>query len=334
VPIKGIISLIENIGNIEKNYKELKKDNPEFSRFKLLKEAYKNFVKENKEYKLKKRELPKLVKLPKMIIKTLLNNFDHFGKQAEAAYEIGHAVELATAMEAFNLKQENKLSKAKEKLLEAIQQELFACHYLTDAHAAGHIRTPRQELYAYLKKKQSKFGKAINFSMAGLLEFTMHQEDNKNGVMVENKGENQLPWCTYGDHYCDDERNSKNRTHIIQAVENALKDIYETYQYGNQQKNDNYRTFIPIALTENQQPYPLLFKTQNNELLLQTRTENNNNPIYIRNWSLMKTTFFRCPKYLIMNMLDRKNGKRIENYLQRNTVEKSLVNNFKNKLAL
>ena len=63
-------------------------------------------------------------------------NFDHFQPQAENAYLTGHQLAIETAKEAANKTGPEK----RKKLMEALSIDAFACHFLTDCFASGHIR--------------------------------------------------------------------------------------------------------------------------------------------------------------------------------------------------
>ena len=66
------------------------------------------------------------------------NNYDHFLPYAKDAYLTGHQLAIEKAREASQYPQDPELRK---KLLhEAFSMEAFACHFLTDSFASGHIR--------------------------------------------------------------------------------------------------------------------------------------------------------------------------------------------------
>ena len=66
------------------------------------------------------------------------NNHDHFLPYAKDAYLTGHQLAIEKAREASHYPQDPAL---KKKLLhEAFSMEAFACHFLTDSFASGHIR--------------------------------------------------------------------------------------------------------------------------------------------------------------------------------------------------
>ena len=64
------------------------------------------------------------------------SNFDHFTPFAREAYEVGHDLALEKAREA-----SHAASESQELILqEAYSIDAFACHFLTDSFASGHIR--------------------------------------------------------------------------------------------------------------------------------------------------------------------------------------------------
>ena len=66
------------------------------------------------------------------------NNHDHFLPHAKGAYLVGHQLATEKARETSQYPQDPTLRK---KLLhEAFSMEAFACHFLTDSFASGHIR--------------------------------------------------------------------------------------------------------------------------------------------------------------------------------------------------
>ena len=66
------------------------------------------------------------------------NNYDHFLPYAKDAYLTGHQLAIEKAREASQYPRDPELRK---KLLhEAFSMEAFACHFLTDSFASGHIR--------------------------------------------------------------------------------------------------------------------------------------------------------------------------------------------------
>ena len=66
------------------------------------------------------------------------NNHDHFLPHAKDAYLTGHQLAIEKAKEAGNFCRSDK--DKRKRLHEAFSLEAFACHFLTDSFASGHIR--------------------------------------------------------------------------------------------------------------------------------------------------------------------------------------------------
>lgn len=179
-------------------------------------------------------------------------NFDHFGNEARIAYEVGHQIALKTALEANAEKDE---SCKHEKLITAFSQVLFACHYLTDLFAAGHIRTPRKALKDYLDACPSIPSQTAKRYVSGYFAKVMHDEDNVVGLRVDSpsypKG-----WDAFGDNCFFNIENGENAKRTIEAVKIALGDVYHTYCTG--EYSFLYKEYLPVpSLNKNHAP---LFK--------------------------------------------------------------------------
>ena len=179
-------------------------------------------------------------------------NFDHFGKEAERAYEAGHAVALATAAAAHGI--EDKESRARL-LVRALTQELFACHFLTDLFAAGHMRTPRKALvehvhqrmgHSFVDDNTTKMGVA-----AGLLAQAMHDEDNHEGLEVSSE-QHPDPWPAYGDHCYYEQASDANNTQMEAAVVAALGSVMTTFK--GEETSYDFTTYIPVPTANNRLP--------------------------------------------------------------------------------
>jgi hypothetical protein len=90
------------------------------------------------------------------------NNISHFsaGGTAASSYEQGHIGALSKAFFAGAGGQESRWQ-------EAMVEEAFAQHYLSDMFAAGHVRTPRQELKEwYQQNYPNSIGQFVNYLAA------------------------------------------------------------------------------------------------------------------------------------------------------------------------
>jgi hypothetical protein len=158
-------------------------------------------------------------------------NWDHFGDHAVAAYRAGHAEAVAMASA---IKASNKTTSQKQASLEkAYATTAFACHFLTDLFSAGHLRTPRKELYD-----------AIIPSVVGsLLSRCMHDEDSKNGLKVSNaRGET---WTAYGDKRLFDPRDKVNFAQVLQAVQVSCDEVYAAYVSGSSSASYEALSYVP-----------------------------------------------------------------------------------------
>ena len=100
-----------------------------------------------------------------------LNNLDHFGKDAETCYRIGHeaAIEFARTQHDLNI---------------AYGMNAFADHFLEDLFSAGHMRTPRRDLHAiFVKDVLSKVCRD-----SGFVYSSTRATARSNNVILQDKG--------------------------------------------------------------------------------------------------------------------------------------------------
>jgi hypothetical protein len=142
------------------------------------------------------------------------NNLDHFGEDALSAFQTGHQLAMQAALEASQI----EIEAARIKKLEyAFKLEAFACHFLTDQFAAGHIRTPRKALY-----------NQIGVHIGSLLSLFQHDEDGKQGLTVKN--DKQVSWKSYGDGHYFTDVSKDNQAHAIEAVKVASQEVYNVFK--------------------------------------------------------------------------------------------------------
>ncbi|MCE0722840.1 MULTISPECIES: phospholipase [Legionella] len=150
---------------------------------------------------------------PGRYLKLAMENYDHFIPNAQIAYLSGHQAALSQALKAreTGLRQDLELAYA---------MDAFACHFLSDHFAAGHLRTPRiqlaQEVYPSL--------------LGSLLASYMHNEENREGLHVHN--ENQEHWIVYGDFSYFNPANEENRNKLARVLQQSADDVFNTYHYG------------------------------------------------------------------------------------------------------
>jgi hypothetical protein len=163
---------------------------------------------------------------PGRYLQLTTEDYDHFGSNAWLAYTAGHQ---AAINEAIAAHQTNDL----KRLETAYAMNAFACHFLSDRFAAGHIRSPRVELPA--KVTPTIVGHAlVNY---------MHNEENAAGIHVHNsRGDN---WMTYGDHSYFNHKNDENRKQLNEALQVSAHEIFIAYLQGSNPNNNAMREFIP-----------------------------------------------------------------------------------------
>lgn len=190
----------------------------------------------------------------------LIDNSDHFSINAREAYHVGHTLAMNLAIEAGN---EQNL----EKLKLAYANDAFACHFLTDLFAAGHIRNQRGELETFLvdvlkfEPKQAK-------PLAGLLTGAQHEKDGNEGLNVQNgNGEH---WRAYGDGNFFAAKNKENREKVIAATQASADEIYYAYSHG-EIPDSPVEKLIPYAIPLN--PPPIYQIKENSLVLIQDTKE-------------------------------------------------------------
>ncbi len=142
-------------------------------------------------------------------------NWDHFCPWAWETYEMGHAAAVSQAIAAAA---QSDPAKQLAGLELAYAMNAFADHYLSDMFSAGHMRTPRKQLY-----------ETVTPSVAGsYCSRYMHDEDCAFGLKVENEaGDN---WTAYGDKRFFDPANGRNKDICVQAIKASAADIYASFQ--------------------------------------------------------------------------------------------------------
>lgn len=168
------------------------------------------------------------------------HNLDHFNQQAILAYKTGHRLSRLAAIDAHNIK--DAVLK-QEKLAYAYSLEAFACHFLTDHFAAGHIRTPRIEL-------EKQFDPVIG----SVLSLFMHNEDNNNGLAIA--GKSGKDWRSLGDGHLFEKDCEDNKNKADEAVAMAVQEVFEAYETGqmNELADSKVYDLIPEAIEKNYSP--------------------------------------------------------------------------------
>jgi hypothetical protein len=164
-----------------------------------------------------------------------LRNESHFAPGNWDAFQAAHQQALQTIDNALTNSVTNALGPIPA---EAIAQTAFGLHFLTDAFATGHMRTPR----------------SILGQQEALLSKVMHDVDNRIGLFVTN--DFNVSWRAFGDGYLDnrdsfqaallqrlpsttmDISQDANSRHIVAAVVAAMKQLHYQAQSHLQRLED------------------------------------------------------------------------------------------------
>lgn len=201
----------------------------------------------------------------------LIDNSDHFSKDAKEAYRIGHALAISVAREAGRLRQKNNLAVVPQgsslepdldKLKEAYALDAFACHFLTDLFASGHIRNQRGELETFFIS-QMHFGSWEAKRLAGLLTAAQHEKDGKDGLNVQDGCGNH--WRAFGDGCFFTSKNEENKQMVIAATQASANEVYDAYLNPDNLVSSKMEKLIPHATAANPPP---VYSVQGTSLFL------------------------------------------------------------------
>jgi hypothetical protein len=168
-----------------------------------------------------------------------VTDYDHFGHDAELAYQAGHAVAVQTAITAKHMAEgqieaTNQACRAPgvtvfsdclqqqavTTLKRAYAQNAFASHFLADRFAGGHVRTPLRQLH-------STRPIAVLGSLSGNM---MHNEDNRLGVVVRDAS--GQAWRAYGDDFYFSKQNLENRRRLKETLQLSADEVYQAFMRG------------------------------------------------------------------------------------------------------
>jgi hypothetical protein len=167
---------------------------------------------------------------------TLLEqNFDHFFPDSWLAYRAGHTLALRFAKLANELYQIGSHTLASRYIHTAYAVDAYALHFATDNFSAGHMQPPRRGL---IKLANSAVG-------CGLVN-DQHNEAGQYGIQVKNaRGD---VWTAYGDGHLADPANEKNFQLAIEASQESIKEIYQTYKTGEIPTKFFMQQIIPVPV--------------------------------------------------------------------------------------
>lgn len=194
-------------------------------------------------------------------------DFDHFGEHAWLSYQVGHDAAIAEAIKAGK-------DQSRSELEVAYAMNAFACHFLSDRFAAGHIRTPRVELATMVTPQVA----------GSLLASFMHNEENSNGLHVHN-GNNDY-WVVYGDRSYLNAESVDNRRILNEALQLSAKQIFAAYQSGQMTDDNAVFAFVPMPNetgdTANVDISPLFYWDQTQQLIFRRADMTN---VYDKHWT-------------------------------------------------
>lgn len=203
------------------------------------------------------------------------NNIDHFcqGGHALYAYLAGHIC----AMEEAVIQSKNP----SPDLTKAYALEAYACHFLTDMFASGHLRVERKLIVDY----------GTSYDVIGnYLTKLMHDEDNKLGLSVSNfacsikdnsdliyvlgnsiASVSDIPkideiknirkvWKCYGDKYLTHPDNQENLGYIGYVMQKSVDEVWKSFETGKVLKSKIVFYLPDFQYTEN---VPILDKENN-----------------------------------------------------------------------
>lgn len=174
-------------------------------------------------------------------------NMDHFGADAWSAYVAGHTAALERAKGLHG--RDPAAHPTVSQLRKAYAMNAFADHFLTDLFAGGHARTPRRALNDRPDTATSE---------SGYLAKAMHDEDNKNAVLFQSRGDESDTWLAYGDGYVRNTENQTNLTKAIAAVQRSADDVYDAFAKGSYDKTHAaMQELVPIVGDSNGQKPPV-----------------------------------------------------------------------------
>lgn len=227
-------------------------------------------------------------------VKLATNNFDHFGDDAKAVHEVGHNIAVAMASKAAKMPTPKERAKG---LLKAFTIELYACHFLTDIFASGHLRTPRKALWEQVTQNSNipfDYGKSV---IAGLLAKEMHDEDGETGVYVKSQ-QNPNGWKTFGDGCYFNDENEENEAQINETVKAALRDVFNAYlgKTLSEENKVSYKKYLPMVdetkVEEEDFAHPL-FKVEDGKVKVRKEVNNIHCTQYEDKWSPTATLLER-----------------------------------------
>lgn len=248
---------------------------------------------------------------PGRYLKLAMENYDHFTPNNLIVYKNGHQVALQQALKA---KQTGKRSD----LEMAYAMEAFASHYLSDHFAAGHLRTPREELSAIITP-------AV---LGALLSNYMHNEENKYGIHVNNNLGEQ--WLVYGDYSYFNPFNQTNQQMLLKTLQASADEIFEAYYSGSLPERNQIEEMVPhitqLNDENNMDIAPMFYwDDQNKQLLRRTNIANPYDRHWTNSWWGWSTLLLLKTQYGVTSTVQLSLSKYLSQYVPEELKDNALV---------
>ena len=206
-------------------------------------------------------------------------NWDHFvyGGCAWRAYSAGHSLAKKTAARATT----------NEELELAYKYNAFACHFLSDYFAAGHLRTPRKALHnGHTHPERMKFSDKIlntkwSVKLGDLMSKLMHDEDNTRGLWVKTNGwkngvdsDESKIFKTFGDGHYANEENKESREQQRKVLQKSIMEVWKSYKNKKiwDGGNDVWNMLPNIdSVDKDSRNIPAMFKDENGLITKRTK---------------------------------------------------------------
>lgn len=130
-------------------------------------------------------------------------------------------------------------------LLQAIVVDGFACHFLTDLFASGHLRVPRRALT-----------EKLGIVRGGSASKKAHDEDNQ-GLWVrmrKSPGAQRVVWRAFGDNLLRGKAGQQHLAMVREAVRRSVEEVCA--QYSGKEPSGIAEDMLPVALPSGEGPKP------------------------------------------------------------------------------
>lgn len=157
------------------------------------------------------------------------------------------ALQLYERYHALALKRARDSRREELPFLRAVATDAFACHFLTDLFASGHMRTPRRPL-----------GDRYGVLRGGLLmSMKMHDEDNEQGLWVRTRHaveSDRLVWRAYGDGSLLKDEATVHLRMVQTAVQRSVAEVFDAARGRVTAPGEVASLLVPIALEPEADP--------------------------------------------------------------------------------